>query len=72
MRLSLILPTYNEAANLPELLRRVHERAHPFEVIVVDDDSPDKTWEVGEALRSEYGVEGVPARPGEPLEAASA
>ena len=54
MRLSLILPTYNEAANLPELLRRVHERAQPFEVIVVDDDSPDKTWEVGERLTREY------------------
>ena len=28
--------------------------------------------QMSEALRSEYGVEGVPARPGEPLEAASA
>ncbi len=54
MRLSLILPTYNEAKNLPELLRRVHEHVQPFEVIVVDDDSPDRTWEVGEALRSTY------------------
>ncbi len=54
MRLSLILPTYNEAKNLPELLRRVHERVRPHEVIVVDDDSPDKTWEVGERLKSEY------------------
>jgi glycosyltransferase involved in cell wall biosynthesis len=54
VRLSLILPTYNEAANLPELLRRVHERAHPHEVIVVDDDSPDKTWETAERLRAEY------------------
>lgn len=54
MRLSLILPTYNEAKNLPVLLRRVHERAHPHEVIVVDDDSPDRTWEVGEGLKTEF------------------
>lgn len=54
MRLSLILPTYNEAANLPELFRRIHERLQPHEVIVVDDDSPDKTWEVAERLRAEF------------------
>lgn len=54
MRLSLILPTYNEAENLPVLLRRVHDRAHPAEVIVVDDDSPDKTWDVAEGLKGEF------------------
>lgn len=52
MRLSLILPTYNEAKNLPVLLERVHERVRPFEVIVVDDDSPDRTWEVAERLKT--------------------
>ncbi len=54
MRLSLILPTYNEAKNLPELLRRVTEAANPAEIIVVDDDSPDRTWEEGERLRLTY------------------
>ena len=54
MRLSLILPTYNEAKNLPELLRRVHEHVQPAEVIVVDDDSPDRTWEVAESLKTTY------------------
>jgi len=54
MRLSLILPTYKEARNLPELLKRVHATVTPFEVIVVDDDSPDRTWEVAEGLKSEY------------------
>lgn len=54
MRLSLILPTFNEAQNLPELLRRVHAAASPAETIVVDDDSPDKTWQVAEGLKAEY------------------
>lgn len=54
MRLSLILPTYNEAKNIPVLLQRVHERTRPHEVIVVDDDSPDRTWEVAERLKAEY------------------
>lgn len=54
MRLSLILPTYKEARNLPELLKRVHATVTPFEVIVVDDDSPDRTWEVAEGLKDVY------------------
>jgi dolichol-phosphate mannosyltransferase len=46
--LSLVLPTYNETGNLPRLIPRltsVLDRVGaPFEIIVVDDDSPDGTW----------------------------
>jgi dolichol-phosphate mannosyltransferase len=56
--LSLIIPTYNERDNIGILLERVHEvlteAGHPFEVIVVDDDSPDRTWEVAQALITDY------------------
>jgi glycosyltransferase involved in cell wall biosynthesis len=54
--LSIILPTYNEAANLPELLERISGilREEAFEVIVVDDDSPDKTWEAAELLKQKH------------------
>ncbi len=50
--LSLILPTYNEAENLPDLLTEIVGAMGgiPFEVVVVDDDSPDRTWEVAELL----------------------
>lgn len=50
--LSLILPTYNESENLPGLLEEIEEALGeiPFEIIVVDDDSPDRTWEVAELL----------------------
>jgi glycosyltransferase involved in cell wall biosynthesis len=54
VRLSLILPTYNEAQNMPELLRRVHDAASPAETVVVDDDSPDGTWRVAEGLKATY------------------
>ena len=39
--LSLIVPTYNEAENLPELVNRVGSamEGYSFELIVVDDDS---------------------------------
>jgi len=45
---SVILPTYNERENILQLVTRINEmlkdRCH--EIIVVDDNSPDRTWEV--------------------------
>ncbi len=48
--LSVILPTYNEAENLPILLERLQKVLHDldYEIIVVDDNSPDGTWEIAE------------------------
>ncbi|HOW42767.1 MAG TPA: glycosyltransferase family 2 protein [Candidatus Omnitrophota bacterium] len=48
--ISIIVPTYNEAQNINELLNRVHAALNGIEheIIVVDDDSPDKTWEIAE------------------------
>lgn len=45
--LSLVLPTYNESANLPVLLPKIEEalKSLPYEILIVDDDSPDRTWE---------------------------
>lgn len=53
--LSLILPTYNEAENLSDLLEEIDHvlKTVPYEVIVVDDDSPDRTWEVAQLLAEE-------------------
>ncbi len=50
IQVSIIVPTYNEARNINELLDRVHASLQDFshEIIVVDDDSPDKTWEIVE------------------------
>jgi dolichol-phosphate mannosyltransferase len=48
-----IIPTYNERANLPVLVRGL--MAHDgVRVLVVDDNSPDGTGEVGEALGREF------------------
>ncbi len=51
VRLSLVLPTYNEAKNIGEIVRRLtvlldSALSDAYELIVVDDDSPDRTWEV--------------------------
>ncbi len=46
MRVSVIVPTYNEADNVVEVIDRLRRSLgdQPHEVIVVDDDSPDGTW----------------------------
>ena len=53
--LSLVIPTFNERENVREFLeavRRVLDGAIPgrYELILVDDDSPDRTWEVAAGL----------------------
>lgn len=50
MKASVILPTYNERENITDLIREIFEKAEPFEILVIDDDSPDRTWEVVENL----------------------
>lgn len=56
--LSLIIPTYNERANLAALVQRVHRALNGsrYELIVVDDDSPDGTAELAEELSRDYPV----------------
>ena len=53
---SLVLPTYNERENLAELLARLDRilAAHNFEVILVDDDSPDGTWAEAQVHQQQY------------------
>ncbi len=50
--LSLVIPTYNEVENLPILVGRLADILSmiDYEIIVVDDDSPDRTWELAEAM----------------------
>ncbi len=50
--LSVIVPTYQESANIPILFERIKRALDgaPWELIVVDDDSPDGTANVAFAL----------------------
>lgn len=43
MKLSVIIPVYNEAGTILEIIRRVKEAPFEKEIIVVDDSSTDGT-----------------------------
>jgi dolichol-phosphate mannosyltransferase len=57
---SVVLPTYNEAENIPVIVPKICETLSRAgingEVIVVDDDSPDKTGEVADKLSGKHPV----------------
>lgn len=56
---SIIVPTYNERENLTPLLERIKSTLGPsedYEVIVVDDDSPDRTWEKAQELSKDHPI----------------
>ncbi|HJX37415.1 MAG TPA: glycosyltransferase family 2 protein [Anaerolineae bacterium] len=53
MKLSVLIPVYNEEATLAEVVRRVAEVGLEMEIIVVDDCSTDGTPEVLSSLKQE-------------------
>ncbi len=56
-KLCIVVPTYNEARNLPRLVSMIEDalRAVDFILLVVDDNSADGTARVAEELNSAYG-----------------
>nr|CAG4645031.1 EOG090X0B9X [Leptodora kindtii] len=66
---SILLPTYNEKDNLPIIIwlivKAFEESGHEYEVIVIDDGSPDGTLEVAKQLQKIYGEEHIVLRPRE-------
>jgi len=58
MEITLVIPTYNEAGNIPILVEKVFKIFDDNEldghIIIVDDDSPDQTWKVAENLKDKY------------------
>ena len=56
---SLVIPTYNEGRNIKRIIQQLSNLLDEFlpeayELIVVDDNSPDGTWEIAAALIPEY------------------
>lgn len=49
----IIIPTYNERENIEAIIRAVTSQKHPFDVLVIDDGSPDGTADIVKALMAE-------------------
>ncbi|MFN2504179.1 MAG: polyprenol monophosphomannose synthase [Acidimicrobiales bacterium] len=63
MRTLVVLPTYEEADNIAEVLRRLRAAVPAADVLVVDDSSPDGTADVAKAAGHELGGVDVTVRP---------
>ena len=63
-RALVIIPTYNERENLPNIVPLVLEQDPRLEVLVIDDNSPDGTGELADALASAAPRVHVVHRPG--------
>src|SRR6476661_7631340 len=50
MRSLVIIPTYNERENLPLLIPAILRQGPHFEILVVDDNSPDGTGLLAEIM----------------------
>ncbi|XP_072917779.1 dolichol-phosphate mannosyltransferase subunit 1 isoform X2 [Hemitrygon akajei] len=66
---SVLLPTYNERDNLPLivwlLVRYFDESGFDYEIIIIDDGSPDGTLEAAKQLEQIYGSDKILLRPRE-------
>ena len=49
-----IIPTYNEKENIEAIIRAVFSQEKIFDVLVVDDSSPDGTSQIVNKLKSEF------------------
>ncbi len=62
-RTIVVLPTYNEAENLPLIIPEILAQSPSVEVLVVDDSSPDGTGKLADALAQESARVHVLHRP---------
>jgi len=59
IKLSLVIPTYNESKNIPAIVHKLTQLLNDvipnaYELIVIDDNSPDLTWEMAQKMKLEY------------------
>lgn len=63
MKLSIILPTYNERENLPIIIwlifKYLSDANIDFEIIIIEDGSPDGTLQVAQRIQDIYGKDQI-------------
>lgn len=57
IRITVVIPTYNEADNLPDMAQALFDLPLPqLQLLVVDDNSPDGTGEIADELAKRYNA----------------
>jgi dolichol-phosphate mannosyltransferase len=51
-----IIPTYNEKENIEAIIEAVFSLSQPFDVLIVDDNSPDGTASIVESLQQKHNA----------------
>ena len=54
MKVFIVIATYNERDNLEELIPEIFRYAPELDILIVDDNSPDGTSELVEAMKQHY------------------
>jgi len=49
-----IIPTYNEKGNIEKMVRKVFSLPHDFDLLIIDDGSPDGTADIVKSLQKEF------------------
>jgi dolichol-phosphate mannosyltransferase len=49
-----LIPTYNEKENIEKIIRKVFSLPYLFEILIIDDGSPDGTAQIVQQLQSEF------------------
>jgi len=57
-----ITPTYNEKENIEKIIRKVFSLDMEFDMLIVDDGSPDGTADIVKGLMKEFPKKGISRR----------
>ncbi|OTF83201.1 dolichol-phosphate mannosyltransferase-like protein [Euroglyphus maynei] len=62
---TILLPTYNESENLPIIVWLLDKylQDYMYEIIIIDDNSPDGTIDVAKQLQTIYGEDKIVLKP---------
>ncbi|MEN9917586.1 MAG: hypothetical protein RL662_22 [Bacteroidota bacterium] len=51
---AVIIPTYNEKENIQNIIEAIFSLSKPFDILIIDDGSPDGTAEIVRKLQNQY------------------
>lgn len=60
----IIIPTYNEKENIEKIIRKVFSLPYSFEILIIDDGSPDGTAAIVKGLQAEFPALHIEERTG--------